>query len=259
MPFIVRGPLPVLVAALALGGAAPAFAASTEDIAREHVSAHAATFGVRAADVAQMSVQSSYTTSQTGVTHVSLVQRHAGYDVLDSQVTVNVGRDGQVVFAGGSLVKGLRAGAAPAALDATAAVEAAARALGLDAPAGLRVTQGKAPDAVLSGGGISDSPIPAKLGWQPAADGSLRLAWRMEIDAASESQRWNATVDARTGALLEADDLVIHDQVDELESSLTRRGISPNFAPPAFTLMTPGPGQRRVQLPRAGVPDRELQ
>jgi hypothetical protein len=239
--FIVRGPVPVLVAALALGSAASASAAAPEDIAREHVSAHAATFGVQAGDVAQMSVLSSYKTPGTGVTHVSLVQRHEGYDVFDSQVTVNIGRDGRIVFAGGSLVKGLHAGAAPATLDVTDAVEAAASALGLDDPAGLRVTESKAQQRVVSGGGISASPIPAKLGWQPATDGSLRLAWRVEIDAATESQRWNATVDARSGRLLRAEDLVIHDQVDELESSLSRRGISPNFAPPAFTLVTPNP------------------
>ena len=56
--------------------------------------------------MAEMSVLSSYKTSGTGVTHVSLVQRHEGYDVFGSQVTVNVGRDGRVVFAGGSLVQG---------------------------------------------------------------------------------------------------------------------------------------------------------
>ena len=118
------------------------------------------------------------------------MQRHAGYDVLGSQVTVNVGRDGRIVFAGGNLYKHLRAGATPASLDAPDAVEAAAQALGLDEPAGLRVTESKGSNAVVSGGGISASPIQAKLGWRPAADGSLRLAWQTEIDAASESQRW---------------------------------------------------------------------
>jgi hypothetical protein len=53
--FIVRGPFPVLVAALALGSAAPASAAAPEDIARAHVGAHAGTFGVQAADVTELS------------------------------------------------------------------------------------------------------------------------------------------------------------------------------------------------------------
>ena len=96
---MVRGPLPVLVAALAIGGAAPAYAASTEDAARDYVSANAAKFGVLAADVADLSVLSSYKTAGTGVTHVSVAQRTQGYDVFGSQATVNIGRDGRVVFA----------------------------------------------------------------------------------------------------------------------------------------------------------------
>jgi Zn-dependent metalloprotease len=94
------------MAALAIGAAAPAYAASTEDVARQYVSTHAGQFGVSSADVAEMSMLSSYKTASIGVTHVSLRQRFAGYDVLGSQVTVNVGRDGKVVHAGGHLFKG---------------------------------------------------------------------------------------------------------------------------------------------------------
>ena|GEM_PF-2845074 len=238
MQHTVKGPVSVLVAALALGATAPAWAASTEDIARQHVSANAADYGVTAADVAQLSVQHSYTTSATGVTHVSLVQRHAGYDVFGSQITVNVDRHGKVIFAGGHLIKGLRAGSTTTRLDAPDAVEAAARALKLDEPSGLRVTQAKgAREATLNGGGISASPIPATLGWHADQNGSLELAWRLEIDAASENERWAATVDASDGTLLAADDLVIHDDVHDTGAALARETqLSKNFAPPAFVL-----------------------
>jgi Zn-dependent metalloprotease len=239
---MLRGPWPVLAAALTMGAPTPALAASTDDAARDYVGAHASQFGVSPADVADLGVQSSYMTSGTGVTHVNLTQRRDGFDVFDSSVTVNIGRDGRVVFAAGSLVKGLRAGATPATLDATEAVAAAAQALGLDEPDALKVTRGsaKAGSSVMSGGGISASPIPAKLGWQPAGDGTLRLAWRLEIDAASDAHLWDATVDARTGALLDSEDLMIHDNADDL-AALARRPISPNFAPPAFVLKTPDP------------------
>ena len=104
------------------------------------------------------------------------------------------------------------------------------------------MTESKGSSAVLSGGGISASPIQAKLGWRPAADGSLRLAWQTEIDAASESQRWLANVDARTGELLDSDDLVIHDDVQHTGAALARETkVSKNFAPPAFVLKTQSP------------------
>jgi hypothetical protein len=240
---MVLRPLPVLAAALVLGGAASAQAAPTQDVARDYVSAHAARFGVLPKDVANLSVLSSYKTPGTGVTHVTLTQHREGHDVFDSSVTVNLGRDGRVVFAGGSLVEGLRTGPATAALDATEAVAAAAKALGLDAPRNLRVTRGSATagSPVLSDGGISASPIRAKLGWQPVDDGELRLAWRVEIDAVSDSHLWNAAIDARTGALLKSEDLTVHDDMDELDARLSRRTISPNFAPPAFVMTTPNP------------------
>src|SRR4051794_384793 len=106
---MVRGPLPVLATALAFGGAAPAYAASTDDAARNYVSTHAGHFGVLPADVDDLSVLSSYQTSGTGVQHISVAQRHAGYSVFGSQATVSIARDGKVVFAAGSLVKGLDA------------------------------------------------------------------------------------------------------------------------------------------------------
>ena len=200
-------------------------------------------------------------TSGTGVTHVNLTQRRDGYDVFDSSVTVNIGRDGRVLLAAGSLVKGLRSGATPAALDATEAVEAAAQALGLEEPDALQVTRGsaKAGSSVLSDGGISASPIPAKLGWQAAADGSLRLAWRVEIDAVSDAHLWNATVDARTGALLDSEDLTVHDDMDDLAERLVAPHHQRQLRPARVRAQDAGPGQRRVQLPRDRVPDRELQ
>jgi hypothetical protein len=215
----VRGPLPVLAVALAFGGATPALAASNEDVARDYVRTHADRFGVAGSDVADLAVLRSYKTAGTGVTHVTVGQRRDGLNVFDSQVTVNVGADGRVVHAGGTLVKGLRAGATTARLDATEATEAAQRALGLE-------------DA--------DEAGRAKLGWQPSRDGSLRLAWRMDLDAMSDDQMWSATVDARTGSLLDADDLVVETDVDQV-AALARAPISRNFAPPAFVLQTPNP------------------
>ena len=214
------------------------------------------------ADVGELSVLNSYKTSGTGVTHVSVVQRHEGFDVFGSQATVNIGRDGRIVFAAGSLVKGLSAGATTATLDATGAVEAAAQALGLDEPDALRVTRadsGKARNTVLTDGGISESPIEAKLGWHPT-DGNLRLAWQVTIDDASDAHLWLATVDARSGSLLDAEDLTVHDDMDELEGSLARgSGISKNFAPPAFTLVTPNPVNDGSSYRVFALPDREPQ
>ena len=191
LQFMVRGPLPVLAAALAIGGATPAFAASTEDAARDYVSTHAGQFGVQSADVADLSVLSSYKTSGTGVTHVSVAQRREGYDVFGSQVTVNVGRDGRVVFAGGQPVQGAarRRDAGDARRDR--------RGRGRGAGARARRARRAAGDASRFGQGAEDRADRRRhLGVADRGQarlalrrrGSLRLAWQVVIDAASESR-----------------------------------------------------------------------
>jgi hypothetical protein len=195
--------------------------ANPDDIALQHLRAHAAELGVGEADVADALVMSSYVSSHTGVTHVNVNQRFRGLEVFGGSVTVNVTADGEVLHVGNSLVGELAAGVsvAVAALDAPGAVEAAAEALDLDEPEDVRVMTRGAPgrETVLSDGGISDEPITAKQGWQPTDDG-LRLAWQLVIDDSSSPSLWNATVDAATGALLNVDDWTHYSTAENLST-----------------------------------------
>jgi extracellular elastinolytic metalloproteinase len=207
------------------------------DIALDHVREAAPDLGVRRADVTDMVVASSYSSAHNGVTHVNLNQRHDGLEVFGSYATVNVAADGDVLFVGDSLVKNLAAGASGAArLDATAAVASAADALDLKKPKNLRVLSrraGAAKETVVSPGGISAEPIPARLGWQPTANG-LRLSWQMVIDDSTDSHLWNATIDASTGELLAKDDWTDRHTAAELATTLTRaEGSAPAAAPDA--------------------------
>jgi hypothetical protein len=195
-------------------------------IALSHVRANTAELGVMSADVADLFVTSRYTSRHNGVTHVNLNQRFRGLEVFGGHATVNVAADGRVVFVGGGFVRGLADASGQDELAPTEAVEAAAEGLDLDDPANLRVLSrksGAAQQTVLSGGGISDEPIPARLGWQPTKDG-LRLAWQLVIDDSSDAHLWNATVDAGTGDLLAVDDWTDHDSRNDLASRLQRPG-----------------------------------
>ena len=233
-----------------------------DDVARDYVSAHAGKFGVLRADVADLSVLSSYKTSGTGVTHVNLTQRRRRLR------RVRQLGDGQRRQRRTDRVRRRqpRGGAAAPARRRRCSTPPRRsgprrRRSGSTSPTRLQVTRGsaKAGSSVLSGGGISASPIHAKLGWQPADDGKLRLAWRVEIDAVSDAHLWNATVDARTGvaAGLRGPD------------GARRRGRprghadaphhQPELRPARVRAHHARPGQRRVQLQRDRVPDRELQ
>ncbi|WP_269455592.1 M36 family metallopeptidase [Micromonospora narathiwatensis] len=220
------------------------------DIAMRYLRAHPADHGVGDADLSDLVVSSSYPSRHNGVTHVNLTQRHEDLEVFGATATVSVARDGSVIFVGDSLVSGLSAKASgDASLDAVEAVEAAADALDLADPKNAKVmsrTGGAAQRTVVSGAGISDQPIPAKLGWQPTEDG-LRLAWQLVIDDSSDTHLWNAAVDAETGKLLNADDWTDHDSPEDLVSTLGRR------EPQAATIATASIPAARVSPPNPAV------
>ncbi|HXV56892.1 MAG TPA: M36 family metallopeptidase [Gaiellaceae bacterium] len=224
-------------------GSAPQAAAADDAlaIALRHVAENAAELGVTGADVGDLVATSTYRSAHSGVAHVNLNQRYRGLEVFGGHVTVNVDRRGEVVFAAGSLVRGL--GASPsgdAELGPTEAVEAAAEALRLDEPASLRVLRVEDGDAIVSRGGISDEAIPARLGWQPTEDG-LRLAWQVTIDDSEDVHLWNATVDAETGELLAKDDWTSHGSPNPANDGASYRVF-------AFPKGDPNDGQRTLDV-----------
>ena len=210
---------------------------AAEDIAIRYLRGNAAAHGVNAADLSDLSILSSYTSRHNGVTHVNLAQRHQNLEVFGAAATVNIAKDGSVILVGDTLVTDLAKNTSGSAdLDALDAVEAAADALDLAAPKSSKVLSragGAAQKTVVSGSGISDEPIPAKLGWQPTADG-LRLAWQLVIDDSSDSHLWNATVDAETGELLNVDDWTTqheaHEVADNLDALAPGRSTTLNTA-----------------------------
>ena len=227
-------------------GTANSTDAGPVNVALGYVDANAGTLGVTRADVADLVVTSSYRSSHNGVTHVNLNQRFQGLEVFGAHATVNVASSGKVIFAAGAFVSDLRAASGDeAALAATDAVEAAAAGLGLDDPAALRVISqsgGASQETVLSRAGISDAPIAARLGWQPTKAG-LRLAWQLVIDDSSAEHLWNATVDAATGKLLEAEDWTSQESRAGLGSRLGRSGgeASTFLSSGASALSSPNP------------------
>ena len=228
-----------LVAATALvispGAMSSSSGATADDdalaTARGYLEAGAADLGVTSADVADVFVMSKVVSKHNGVTHFNFNQRFRGLEVFGGHATVSINAQGELVFASGSLVS--LGGAADAAdLSAIDAVEAAADGLNLADPSGLTILSGAASaEALVSRGGISNTAIPAKLGWQPTANG-LKLVWRVEIDDSSSISIWNAAVDADTGELIDAVDLTIEDEHEDLAATVSGGSLP---APPLVT------------------------
>ena len=189
--------------------------------------------------MSDVSVEDQVVSSHTGVTHVYLQQRHQGIPVANGIVNVNVARDGTVLSAGNRFVADLAAATAgqdPAAAlrGPVQATSAAARHVGLTPTERLVVVDreaGPARETTVSDGGISQATIPAELVWLPLDSGVVRLAWTVEIDQTDGLHFWVISVDAATGAILRADDRIVHDDIGALAGVVARHADPVVVAP----------------------------
>lgn len=194
------------------------------EVAMAFLRERAAEYGVSDADLAELVVLSEYTSAHNDVTHVNLVQHHEGLQVAGSHATVNVLPDGSVLHVAENLVAGLAAARADVELDAPQALVAAAEPLDLPTPDAVRVQRratGPERATTLSPAGVSDAPVPARLVWQPTADG-LRQAWELVVDETGSASVWQVTVDAGTGATLATEDWTDHHDGEALADGLAR-------------------------------------
>ncbi|WP_188500155.1 T9SS-dependent M36 family metallopeptidase [Pontibacter amylolyticus] len=192
------------------------------DAALRHIDQTKAEYKLNAADLSDYVVTDQYTSRHNGITHIYLRQRHQGIEVVDANININLDRDGNVINMGNRFIPNLRGAIKgnAAALSPERAANAAAMALKLTPKQPIKLKERKAPTAklpaaakavVLTDGGISLQPIPAKLVYQPMPNGEVRLAWEVDIYNTDAQHYWNMRIDAATGQVLKQQDLVIHD------------------------------------------------
>jgi uncharacterized repeat protein (TIGR01451 family) len=194
------------------------------EIALTYLGQAGVSLGLAEADLADLVVTDRYTSRHNGVTHLYLRQTYAGIQVYNATVNANIAADGSVISLNQALIPSLgkAVNTTTPKLSAADAVHAAAASLGLalSEPLELLETQGGADQAVLlSDGGISLEQIPAKLVYQPMADGSVRLAWNVSIYQLDALHWWDMRIDALDGQVLDQSDLVIHDDFGAPEGS----------------------------------------
>ena len=175
------------------------------DIAIGFLREHRAALRLSDSDLAGLSLQKRYVTADTGVTHLYLLQQHAGIDVLGAFVTINVANDGSVINVGCATVPNLKQSVRQTLerMPAPSALELAARHVGLrlDEPARILRRQGGASDKVILSSGGLRAEVPARLVYQPVGPGSVRLAWRLDIDEFHAGHLWGISVDAEDAVI----------------------------------------------------------
>ncbi len=206
--------------------------------------------GLSDKDVEDWTITSS-STDKKGVTYVYIRQQVNALPVFGAVANFAL-RDGAVVAFGDRLLRNaaVDAPSATPGMDAQQALRRAAQRLGLDAT-GVRVQHRSSPtDLLLSTSGISHDPIPARLIYQPDANGALNLAWDLTIRSNSSPNWWHLAVDAGTGTILRTTDHIVqcahpvgaferpYDALDDLAR-----------APDAAAMLQDGSGYRVFAFP----------
>lgn len=186
------------------------------EIARDYLGRHHTRLGLAEADVADWVVTDQYVSRHNGVTHLHFRQRLNGFEVINATLNVNVAHDGSIINVGNRFVPNLHAALRPAPLllSVTDAVEAVARHLRQpmrEPPTRLRRWDGVEQRTLVSGGALSQEPIPARLVYQ-ATESGVRLAWELVIQPPDGQHWWHLRVDGETGAVLAQDDWVVQDE-----------------------------------------------
>ncbi|HEX8298982.1 MAG TPA: M36 family metallopeptidase, partial [Rubricoccaceae bacterium] len=227
--------LPVLALTLGLSLTTSALAQSRPDVPRPaadaalgYLRSSAPARGLASADVADLVVSDGHTSERSGLTYVYVRQQLDGLDIVGTQVTVAVGRDGRVVHTAGDLVSGLAssADAAGSSRSTSLSAESALRA----AAGHARIVLGTVETEAAAGGldqktrlladGLS-SPADARQVYVQTEDGALRRAWEVTLDDARSEHWWVIHVDATTGAELGRYDLTVSETFgDALPASL---------------------------------------
>jgi len=153
-------------------------------------------------------ITSATVSSISGVQHVYYRQVLNGLEVHGTESGIHLLPNGEVLSEDNKFIAnaGERAlGGNQPSITAIQAVQAAAQQFGYNITEGISVlerSQGLDQESLLSNGGISKSPIPAKLIYTLNDDNELVLVWDLSIEENAGMNWWNARVDAISGQIV---------------------------------------------------------
>lgn len=155
-------------------------------------------------DIGNWTISDQYTNRENGITYTYLHQQINSIRIFNAVSTMAI-RDGQVLYFANRFYPqaAQKANSAAPALNAEAAIKAAATHLGLslaETPT-LLSEEGNRHRFIFSDGGISERPIRVELVYVPV-ENNFHLAWDVNISLRKSPDWWNVRMDAHTGAFL---------------------------------------------------------
>lgn len=157
----------------------------------------------------QWQITSQSVSRVSGVQHIYFKQVLNDLEIYGTESGIHILPNGKIISQDNKFIKNTAdkiSGVSSPALSAAQAVQAAALQLGYNLSEPLQVltqARGSSSETLLSDGGISKRPIPAKLMYASIGDDQLVLAWDLSIEAVNEPNWWSLRVDAATGKIID--------------------------------------------------------
>lgn len=175
------------------------------DIALRHIEQQREHWKLAPSDIADMAVTDNYSSAHNGLTHIYFIQRHAGIELYNAILNVNILPDGKVLSAQSRFMANLseKVNATHPILTPEQAVLAAADYLQIPVTKALQPLR-KESDKIFyfAGGELSDSEIKVQLRYQRINNKEAWLAWDLNIDQKTTPDHWSMRIDALTGEML---------------------------------------------------------
>ncbi len=181
------------------------------EIVEQYMDQNRSQWGFTSEDVQDLQLSSSSFSKSMNVQNVYLNQAHNGIEVFNSTSTFAL-KNGQVVMAKSNFVRDLasKVNTTSASITPSQAIVQAAQQLGQNMPTNLQLLEENGNSYLFTNGGVSLTDIPVKLVYQPIDNGTVRLAWDLNIYLLDASHWYSVRIDAVNGTLLDTMDWVAH-------------------------------------------------
>lgn len=173
------------------------------DIANRHLQENFKQLDLVAEDISDVRVSDNYTDYKTGISHVYLLQQYQDVDIYNAVFNFTI-KNGKVFHVGNRFVSNLaeKVNTTVPSLSAEQAVQNAATHYKVLSNQSLRLTSQNGNEYTFEKGEIARENITAKLVFQPNEE-TLNLAWNIVFTPVESNDRWNVSVDAVTGEILD--------------------------------------------------------
>lgn len=196
-----------LFLAILMGISGPTFAQNFSRAINAQLNQHLEQKELSPQDI-QWQITSESVSKKSGIQHVYFTQTLNGLEIFGTDSGIHTLGNGTVISKSTKFIKNTAEkiyGSTQPGLSASQAVKAAAMQLGYSINGSLAVLEGPvgvSKQTLLGDGGISISPIPAKLMYALTDSDQLVLCWDISIQEKSQENWWSLRVNATTGEIV---------------------------------------------------------